>query len=362
MNIAHLSIVDFRNFTQLSANFSPTVNIFYGNNGAGKTNLLEALFVLCLGRSQRRAADIILLRHGQEVYRLEGDIECRGRSSTVAVAYQRGARRKVTIDDITVPITELYEAHAAVSLGPEDGQILSGPPSGRRSFLDIYLSQYSCSYLSHLTDYQRALLQKNACLKADGDTTPFDSLMINHGAEVMAARQRFIDRMDDLAGDYYADIAGQSRLSLTYQPSFSVDGDGTDIKTIHQSFEAALARQRQRESLLKASLTGPHRDEIMFQIGDYPARTHGSQGECRTAAIALKLAVYCWLRDARKIKPVLLLDEVFAELDRQRSEALMQSLGDFGQLFMTTAVEPPQSLRDRSRNFRIHQANIQDMS
>ena len=362
MNITHLSIANFRNFAQLSANFSPAINIFYGNNGAGKTNLLEALFVLCLGRSQRRAVDMVLLRHGQEVYRLEGAIECRGRSSTVAVAYQKGARRKVTIDNIAVPIAELYEAHAAVSLGPEDGQILSGPPSGRRNFLDIYLSQYSRSYLSHLTDYQRALLQKNACLKADGDTTPFDSLLISHGAEVMTTRQRFINRMDDLAGDYYAGITGGDQLSLIYQPSFPLDDSDPDISTIHRLFETALVRQRRRESLLKASLIGPHRDEVMFQIGDYPARTYGSQGECRTAAIALKLAVYCWLRDARKIKPVLLLDEVFAELDRQRAEELMQSLGDFGQLFVTTAVEPPEGLADKGRNFRIHQATIKDMS
>jgi len=362
MHIESLTVTNFRNLSHVKMEFSPAVNILYGGNGAGKTNLLEAIFVLCLGRSQRGAGDPIMLKHSEEVYRIEGRIKREDVVHEVAVAYQRGGRKKIAIDRVNAKTTELYENYCAVSLGPEDTEILSGSPSIRRNFLDIYLSQFSRSYLSHLVDYYKVLTQKNACLRSDCDTAPFNVLLINHGAEVVKARINFIEKLGQAAGRHYAEICREGMLRLSYQPSVPLERGQVDADGIKQSFETALIRQEERERALKSSLIGPHRDEILFQIGDYPARTHGSQGEWRTAAIAVKLAVYQLLKDKRRMQPVLLLDEIFTELDRERSTALMQSFSEFGQLFVTTAVDPPESLRRSGRSFRIHQGTVRQIS
>lgn len=362
MYIESLNVDNFRNLSHIEVEFSSTVNILYGGNGAGKTNLLEAIFVLCLGRSQRGAGDPIMLKQGEEVYRIEGHIARGDVVNEVAVAYLKGGRKKIVIDQVNAKTAELFENFCAVSLGPEDTEILSGSPSIRRNFLDIYLSQYSESYLGHLVDYHRVLAQKNACLKADCDPTPFNVLLVIHGAEVIKARIKFIEELGQLAGRHYAEICREGMLRLSYQPSVPLEHGQMDTNGIKQGFEVTLRRQEKREQALKSSLIGPHRDEILFRIGDYPARTHGSQGEWRTAAIAVKLAVYQQLKDKRRMQPVLLLDEIFAELDRERSTALMRSFKEYGQLFVTTAVDPPESLRRSGRSFEIHQGKVRNIS
>ena len=362
MYIESLTVTNFRNLSRVEMEFAPSINILYGGNGTGKTNLLEAIFVLCLGRSQRGAGDPIMLKEGEEVYRIEGRITQGDVIHEVAVAYQKGGRKKITIDQVTAKATELYENYCAVSLGPEDAEILSGSPSIRRSFLDIYLSQFSRSYLGHLVDYHKVLTRKNACLKSDCDPAPFNVLLVNHGTEVVKARVDFTEKLAQAAGQHYAEICREARLHLRYQPSIPLECGQIDADGIKQCFEAALRRQEERERALKSSLIGPHRDEILIQIGGYPARTHGSQGEWRTAAIAIKLAVYQLLKDKRRMQPVLLLDEIFAELDQERSTALMRSFKDYGQLFVTTAVDPPESLRKSGKSFRIHQGTVRHIS
>lgn len=362
MHIESLTATNFRNLSHAEMEFSPGINILYGGNGAGKTNLLEAIFILCLGRSQRGAGDPIMLKESEEVYRIEGRITQEDVVHEVAVAYQKGGRKKIIIDQVTAKATELYENYCAVSLGPEDTEILSGSPSIRRNFLDIYLSQFSRSYLSHLVDYHKVLTQKNAGLRSGCDPTPFNVLLVNHGAEIIKARISFIEKLSHLAGRYYIEICRGGMLQLSYQPSVPLEHGQVDTDGIKQGFETALRRQEERERALKSSLIGPHRDEILFRIGDYPARTHGSQGEWRTAAIAIKLAVYQLLKDKRRMQPVLLLDEVFAELDQERSTALMRSFKEYGQLFVTTAVDPPESLRRSGRSFKIHQGTVRQIS
>ncbi len=359
MHLESLAVTNFRNLSHVEVELSRGVNVLYGVNGAGKTNLLEAVFILCLGRSQRGAGDQIMLKQGEEVYRIEARI---GRTTTihqVAVAYQRCGRKKITIDQVPVRVNELYHNFCAVSLGPEDAQILSGSPSIRRNFLDVYLSQFSRFYLDHLIDYHKALTQKNACLRTEADPGPFNVLLAHHGAEVMKARGEFVERLDRVAAQHHSQICRAGSLRLSYESSIPLKKGQVEVDSLKQSFEAELERHREREQALKSSLVGPHRDEILFWIGDYPARTHGSQGEWRTAAIAVKLAVYELLRDKRRLQPVLLLDEIFAELDRERSRALMESFSDFGQLFVTTAAEPPESLRQSGRSFKVHQGTVQ---
>jgi len=358
MHISSLKLTDFRNFAPLELEFTDSVNIFYGNNGSGKTNLLEAMFVLCLGRSHRGANDAVMVREGTEVYRLEGVIEHDEEAHTVAVAYQSGGRKKITIDEVSVRLADLYEQYCAVSAGPEDTDILSGSPSVRRTFLDLYLSQFSRNYLMQLIDYQRVLAQKNAALRNETTADPFNELLIPLGTSITAARASFLAKIGPISGEHYRDVSRGGGFSLQYKASVSPTAGDCDADRIRSDFTSKLQSYREREEIMKSSLIGPHRDDVVFQVGLYPARTHASQGELRTGAIALKLAVYRLLAEKRQTPPLLLLDEIFAELDDQRTAGLVKAFAGFGQLFLTTAQDPPEPLRANSRSFEISEGAV----
>ncbi len=361
MYVKSINITNFRNLEAVTSELSQGVNIFYGNNGSGKTNLLEAIFVLCLGRSHRSASETVMINRDTDFYRIEGEVVNDGRAQQLAVAYQRGGRKRVMMDRVPIRLSELYDNVCAVSAGPEDSEIIAGSPSVRRTFLDIYLSQFSRTYLDNLTNYHKVLAQKNAALKNEMDPAPFNELLVDFGSAVILARGNFLDSIAEMAVNYYRKISGGSDLAIEYRPSVQIATDSFVLEEIDRLFREKLTQRREQEQIMKSSLVGPHRDEVYFAVNDLPARTHGSQGELRTAAIALKLAVYHLLKRQRKTEPILLLDEIFAELDRHRAEALIDSFEGFGQVCLTTAQQPPDLLRRDSRNFRIDNGNIAEI-
>lgn len=353
MQLKSLSVVGFRNLASIQIEFCDGVNIISGDNGSGKTNLLEAVHTLCLGRSQRGAGDQVLLGQGSDVYRLQGELSNENEICEVTAAYQRGGRKRLTIDGLSAKLSELYERFCVVSAGPEDNAVVAGSPAVRRSFLDIHLSQLSTSYLSDLSDYQRALAQKNAALKTKRDSSPFDTIMVAVGSRIMHARARFIIDVNQLAGEFYHKLSSSENLKIEYQPSVLFDQLQSETEAIASNMEIRLEQMHRRETILQTALVGPHRDNIQFDLGDLPARSHGSQGEWRSIAIALKLAIFHILKERRDQTPILLLDEVFAELDAKRCSALIDAFGDLGQLFLTTAVAVPEPLRQHSLSFKI---------
>ncbi|UCD93857.1 MAG: hypothetical protein JSU69_08800, partial [Candidatus Zixiibacteriota bacterium] len=153
-------------------------------------------------------------------------------------------------------------------------------------------------------------------------------------------------------------ISGGQSLGLVYTPSVAVNDDAVDADAIAANFTGKLAGYRERERIMQTALVGPHRDDVEFSIRDFPAHSHGSQGEIRTAAISLKLAVFDYLKDIRKVAPILLLDEIFAELDRDRREMLIEQFGRFGQIFLTTASDVPETLTAKARKFRIENGTV----
>jgi len=361
MFAGNLSITSFRNFDSCQLQFNKGVNVLYGKNGSGKTNILEAIFVLLLGRSPRGASDVIMLKESAHFYRLEGDVEINGRVHGFACAYQkngRGGRKKITIDKINGRASDLFEKCAVVSAAPEDVELLTGPPAKRREFINIYLSQASRKYIADLSDYQKTLAQKNAFLKQENNSsdTPYDDLLVKYGAIVMSARNTFLDTIAETAAQHYKKIAGGQKFSLIYKPSVKYDNNSIEI--IKNAFREKLNRYKEKERILQTSLAGPHRDEVEFSIDNFPARTHGSQGELRTAAISMKMAVYDFLKKIREDTPILLLDEIFAELDDNRREILVELFGQFGQLFLTTASQVPQKLSVNSGKFKIENGAV----
>lgn len=353
MFIEQIVITNFRNFAKLQLEFGPGVNIFYGSNASGKTNLLEAVFVLVLGRSQRGAGDTVMLREDSDVFRLEGNIRRNSTTTHLSTAFQQGGRKKITIDHLPEKAGALYEQFCAVSLGPEDSDILSGPPSARREFLDVYLAQFSNRYITDMIDYRRVLAQKNAALKNELDPSPFEVLQVTCGARIMSARLGFLDRLRTPSAEYYASMSHGGKFSFVYQPSVKLPEATVALPEIEACYSEQLGRYRERERAMRVSLLGPHRDEIEFSIGDRSVKTFGSRGEWRTAAIALKLAVFHLLKKKRGETPLLLLDEVFAELDERRSTSLIESLEGLGQVLLTTAGTAPSDLSGNSRVFKL---------
>ena len=360
MLVKSIELNYFRNLGTTRIEFTDGVNVFYGKNGAGKTNLLEAIFVLMLARSPRGVNDTVMLAEGGEYYRLEGEIELDGRGHEIAVAYQAGGRKKITIDKIAVRAAELFETCAAVSTAPEDIELLSGGPSNRREFVNIYLSQASKKYLRDLTDYQKVLAQKNAYLKQENNAaeTPYDDLLIKFGGSIMKARKEYLDAIAVSAARNYSIISKGQNFALDYQPSVKIEDNDWSEQSIQNHFAAKLRRYRERERIMQTAMVGPHRDDIDFSIRNLPARSHGSQGELRTSAVSLKLAVFDYLKKARGVSPVLLLDEIFAELDAGRKEMLVELFGEFGQIFLTSASEIPETLMSRARRFNIENGAV----
>jgi DNA replication and repair protein RecF len=360
MIIKRLAVNSFRNFEHFNLQPGDKINVFYGKNGSGKTNILEAIFVLLLARSPRSAGDLIMIRSGSEFYRIDGDVDIDDRLCTIAVAFQNGGRKKITIDDIPRKAGELYERFCVVCMAPDDIRLLSGPPSTRREFLNTYLSQVSHKYLQELTFYQKALAQKNAYLREGyrQEENPYDELLVRYGVAVMLRRQAFLRAIADRTSQHYAKISNGQTLRISYRASVDIDEKSIHADALKDAFLEKLAKFRGRERDYRAALVGPHRDEVEFVIGELAARTHGSQGEWRSAAVSLKMAIFEYIRDARKVIPVLLLDEIFAELDDEHREMLIDLLGGFGQLFLTTASQIPVRLARDASKFRVENGAI----
>lgn len=362
MRVLSLKLSGFRNFSEISFSPDPGVNIFWGPNGSGKTNLLEAIFVLCLGRSQRGVGSAILISDESETFHLQGQVSVGEYEHDVAVAFQRGGRRKLLLDGSSASASRLFETFCVVSSGPEDSTILSGSPSLRRNFIDIYLSQMSQRYLSSLTDYQRVLTQRNAALKDRMDPGPFDDLLIETGSQIIVAREHFLSSLAPVAAEQYGTISGDHEFAMAYHPSVSITTGMNQIDTVKESFATKLTELHQREQLQMVTLCGPHRDDVNFMIDGRPTRTHASRGELRSAAISLKQAVFTMLAETRQITPVLLLDEMFGELDENRRGGLMNSLNRGGQCFLTTAGEVPQGLESGAASYKIIDGEIARVS
>jgi len=362
MRIDALSVTNFRNIKSALIRPSGGVNVFFGDNGSGKTNLIEAVFAVCLGRSQRGARDINMVGEGEDdFFRLEGTGQAEsgiveGRDIKLTCAFQKGGRKKITINGNPARISKLFQIFSLISMAPEDTALFIGSPSVRRRFMDLHLSQASAGYLADLTDYNKSLAQKNAYLKNNpGSECPFDPLLVEYGSRLTIARQSFVHFLQALSPGYYQQISNGTQtnsppeFSFNYKPNVPFETKAE----VEQNFQQKLSASRRKEEILETAVVGPHRDDLDFFIGNFPARGYGSQGELRSAAVAVMMGAANFLESRREEKPILLLDEIFAELDNRRRENLASLFESFEQIFLTTAVAPPAVLMDKATVFDV---------
>jgi DNA replication and repair protein RecF len=364
MYVAHLSVADFRSWPRADLAFEPGVSVLVGPNGQGKTNLLEAVGYLATLSSHRVALDAPLVRSGAERAIVQAAVVSGGRQLVLEVEIAPGRANKAKLNRSPVPRPrDILGGLRTVLFAPEDLAIVRGDPSERRRFLDEVLVQRAPRLAGLRADYDRVLKQRAALLKtagaarragSSGDLRTldvWDGHLAEHGAQLLAARLELVAALRPYAEEAYARLAPASgRFGLRYV-SQVLDSLGNDTGVIPEPSElsaallAELARLRPQEVERGVTLAGPHRDDLELSLNDLPLRGYASHGEGWSAALALRLACY-ELLCADGVEPVLILDDVFAELDTVRRDQLAAIAGKAEQVLISSAVvsDVPESL------------------
>ncbi len=353
---------EFRNFPELDLTLPPEGVVIVGDNGSGKTNLLEGLFYLEIFRSFRGAADEQLVRFDAEAFHVRGRFArasaARVHEITAAFA-RRGRQKRVTVDGAEPErFGDAIGGVGAVVFSPSDVAIIAGPPSERRRFLDIVLSLNRPGYLPALQRYRQALRQRNALLREGAAAVMIEAWnggLVQAGARVTALRAEWIAERAAAFGERATRIGGGAAMRMRYAPGIPLRGDlPPSSDEAADAFAAELSRIATRERERGATLAGPHRDDIDFAMekphGETDLRSYGSGGQQRTAALALRLVEAATVREARGGEPIVLLDDVFAELDPGRSHRILEMLEEEqrGQVVLTAPKESDLDVRHAS--------------
>ena len=361
MHVAHLSLHDFRSYDEVEVALGPGVTAFVGRNGQGKTNLVEAIDYIARLASHRVAGDAPLVRFGADHAVVRAAVVRDGREAVLEVQINPGRSNRARVNRSPLPrARELLGLVRTVLFSPEDLALVKGDPSERRHFLDDLLVQRAPRYAGVRSDYDRVLKQRNSLLKtvgiarrqgssrADGALATlgvWDSHLASTGAELLAARLDLVDELRPHVATAYDAVArdgSRTDVSMTYKPSFELPAgpDGTpshDRGVLADALLAEVERRRADEVDRGVSLVGPHRDDLTLMIGSLPVKGYASHGESWSMALALRLASYYILR-ATGDDPILILDDVFAELDVDRRERLAELVAGAEQVLVTAAV------------------------
>jgi DNA replication and repair protein RecF len=347
VHLSQLRLRDFRNYARLDAEFTPGFHVLIGNNAQGKTNILEAIYLLATLRSFRGIGSAQMVRHGARGYFVGGTVVAQG-SSEIKMFWS-SAERNLSLNGQAVQrLSDYFGVLRAVVFCTEDLHLVKGTGRSRRRYLDLLLAHTYPIYLPLLQRYTRAVRSRNALLKSrTPDPVALESFsreLVQAGQELTRLRHELMPKIAPLAREAYARIARDAEeLRFEYQPS------------VKRDFAVELAASRAREQTLRTTIIGPHRDDVRLALNDKPAAQYGSEGQKRSIAIALKMAQAEYLTQVHGAPPVLLIDDVMGELDAQRRSGLMPLLERAhhaqGQVFMTCTEEnwPREMARELKR-------------
>jgi len=346
MQITEIKLQNFRNHVDTSVEWVPHLNVITGPNGSGKTNLIDAIHYLCMTRSFVASSDRYVVNNDSDFFMIKGHFEGNIRASfDVGCSYSRGEGKRIFVNDSPLDrLSDLIGMVPVVVLTPEDRKLTSEGPSERRSFIDSFISQISPRYLRDLIDFRRVRRQRNKLLQDfQGERSvllahlePWNVQLVEYGSRVVAKRTEVLNQFQQYLTEEYEMISGMKhRPHLEYQtfcdPSESVE-------EIENAYEQELERVRDNELEREITTIGPHRDEIVFYLDDFELRRYGSQGQHRLFSLALKLAQLFYFTEELDDLPLFLLDDVFGDLDKHRTEVLLDALvRHAGQTFITSA-------------------------
>ncbi len=373
MHLVRLALTDFRGYDAAEVELGPGVTTFTGPNGAGKTNLIEAACYVATHRSHRVAADAALIRSGADQAILRATVRSAVRDNLVEIELNSGKANRVRLN--RAPVTRPRDALGTlrcVLFAPEDLAIVKGDPSERRGFIDDLLVASRPRYSGVRADYERVVKQRNALLKsakAAGRGQPagleiWDEQLVRHGAELTRGRLKLVEMLRPLIAASYADVAAGPRGAfVSYRQGSersAVYDPEPDAGKLAELLRESLERLRRAELERAVCLAGPHRDELELKIGDLPARGYASHGESWSLALALRLAAFGLLR-ADGEDPVLMLDDVFAELDAGRRDRLAELAAAAEQVLVTAAVpaDVPARLAAASDSYSVRDGVVE---
>lgn len=334
MILKRLTILNYRNIADADLCFSPKINCFVGQNGEGKTNVLDAIYFLSFTKSTASFQDSMNIRHGQEMMMVQGTYDLNGVEEEITIGMKAHQKKQVQRNKKGYKrMAEHIGLLPLIIVSPNDYTIISGGSEERRRLMDIVISQYSPEYMADLTNYNKALQQRNAMLKAEEEPcadiiSVFEEMMAEYGERIYMKRKEFIEEFTPVFQQFHTIISGGNEEVQLHYTSHCQRGPLLSV----------IQRDRAKDRIMGYSLHGVHKDDLEMSLGGYPIKREGSQGQNKTYMIALKLAQFDFLkRTGSSTTPLLLLDDIFDKLDAKRVEQIVNivSGNSFGQIFIT---------------------------
>lgn len=339
MIVESVELKDYRNYEFLDMNFNEHVNIIYGDNAQGKTNILESIYMCSTSKSHRGSKDREIVRFGEDESHIKLNVLKHGMKYRIDMHLKKNKTKGIAVNGIPIKkAVELFGIINIVFFSPEDLNIIKEGPAGRRRFIDLELSQLDKIYLNNLSNYNRIINQRNSLLKDIYGSNQqhlletldiWDMQLAAYGTKVLERRKEFVRQVNEIISEIHFRLTGRKeRLILTYESSIG-----------EMSMEQALKKNRERDLRMKSTSVGPHRDDLCFLSGDLDIRKFGSQGQQRTAALSLKLAEIELVKRIIGDTPILLLDDVLSELDKNRQNYLLDSIHDIQTVITCTGLD-----------------------
>ena len=347
MRIRELTLRPFRNFAAIRLSFAADHVLIFGPNGRGKSNILEAISYLSIGKSVRGAKDQHVVPHGEDFFDIRALCTDGRHDQQVRVFYSKKEGKKAFVDDSPLPrVSELLGTFRTVHFCPEDVSLVLRFPAQRRRLLDVLIAQSNSAYLRYMQRYYRVLAQRNHLLRTAKKSShgiidsqvvePWNAQLVDLGAQLRLHRLEALNKLKAPFLRYYG------RFALTGE-EVAVVYQGTkeqDLEALRAELRGALCRRRDQETQMGHTLCGPHRDDLKFTLNEEPAEVYASEGQLRTVLISWKLAEARYMEEQTGRQPVLLLDDAFSELDSDRTGELLDIIGELEQVVATTPQEP----------------------
>ena len=359
MIIKSLELADFRNYETLNISFSDGVNILYGDNAQGKTNILEAIYLSATTKSHKGSKDKEMIRFGREEAHIRTYLYKDEPTTKVDMHLRSNKTKGIAIDNQKIKkAADLLGLLNVILFSPEDLSIIKDGPDKRRRFMDMELCQLDNFYLYNLNNYNKIVNQRNKLLKemymneSLADTLGiWDSQLVSYGSKIIERRKIFVNQLNEIIEEIHFKISGKKeRLLIVYEPDVT-----------EEEFESKLLHSKYKDIKLKQTTVGPHRDDFSFMIGDIDVRKYGSQGQQRTAALSLKLAEIELVKKITGDTPVLLLDDVLSELDSNRQNYLLNSIGNVQTIITCTGLDEFVNNRfEINKTFKIENGSLKE--
>ncbi len=348
MHIKSLQLNNFRNYEKAEFHFSPGINFIFGENAQGKTNLLEAVYLLSTGRSFRTTHLSEAIQEGKKAFYLEADFEKDGITQSVSIGYD-GTRRIIKINETKHPFfSALLGLLPTVLYAPTDIDLIIGSPAERRRFLDLHIAQFDPFYIHHITRYYKAMKQRREILrtKADSSLDAWEEMMAISATYIIEKREKTLIDLKEPIALSVATLSGRGdELSLLYQSPLRTKKE----RALQDYLQEQFKHHRTKDTQYQTTLFGPHRDDILLSINGQSAKIFCSEGEKRSCIAAMRFAEWKRLQEQIGTSPIMSIDDFGVHLDNNRLERLQDLLGGFGQIFLTAPHLPEKIARDPSQ-------------